>query len=121
MVLIAMPFNFANVIVIPLLLGIGVDGGIHLVHRARRPVPGQEGLVGTATSRAVFYSAATTIASFGSLALSSHPGIASLGLLLVIGMVVMAGCNLLVLPALLTLLTGSREAPLEAQPSTSRG
>jgi predicted RND superfamily exporter protein len=77
--------------------------------------------VGTATSRAVFYSAATTIASFGSLALSSHPGIASLGLLLVIGMVVMAGCNLLVIPALLTLLTGSREAPLEAQPSTSRG
>jgi hopanoid biosynthesis associated RND transporter like protein HpnN len=109
MVFLGMPFNYGNVIVIPLLLGMGVDSGIHLVHRGihlaqRSDLEG--GLTGTHTARAVFYSSLTTIASFGSLALSSHRAIASLGTLLVIGMVLTLSCNLLVLPALIEIYRG---------------
>ena len=100
-ILIGLPFNFANVIVLPLLLGIGVDSGIHLVHRASIENSSVEALLSTTTARAVFYSAVTTIVSFGSLSFSSHLGMASLGQLLVIGMVLTLVCTLIVLPALL--------------------
>ena len=99
--LLGLAFNFVNVIVLPLLLGIGIDSGIHLVHRAR--IAGTRGadLLSETTARAVFYSALTTIASFGSLAFSSHRGVASLGVFLVIGIVYTLLANLVVLPALL--------------------
>jgi len=101
MVGLGISFNFANVIVIPLLLGIGVDSGIHLVHRAKVELDVEGGLLATTTARAVFYSAATTISSFGALAFSSHRGMASLGITLVIGMVFILLTNLVVLPALI--------------------
>ena len=100
-------FNFANVIVLPLLLGIGVDSGIHLVARARRPVA--RGLVDTVTARAVLWSAVTTLVSFATLSLSGHRGIASLGLLLVIGMAATLVTMLSVLPALLATFGLPRE------------
>ncbi|MCG8591030.1 MAG: MMPL family transporter [Proteobacteria bacterium] len=103
MVALGLPFNFANVIVLPLLLGIGVDSGIHLVQRARDAAPSPNELLGDTTARAVFYSAITTVASFGSLAFSSHRGVASLGVLLVIGIAFTVLGNLIVLPAALTL------------------
>jgi hopanoid biosynthesis associated RND transporter like protein HpnN len=101
-------FNFANVVVIPLLLGIGVDSGIHLVHRAQAHAAEAhpENLLGSTTARAVFYSALTTTASFGTLALSSHRGVASLGIVLSIGMTLTVMSNLIVLPALLALRKG---------------
>ncbi len=95
-----MDFNFANLVVLPLLLGAGVDSGIHLVHRARTE---SEHLLDGITARAVFYSAMTTMVSFVSLTFSGHRGIAALGKLLVIGMVLMLACNLIVLPTLLEL------------------
>jgi predicted RND superfamily exporter protein len=95
------PFNFVNVIVIPLMFGIGVDSGIHLVHRSREIADSDAELLATTTARAVFYSALTTTVSFGSLALSSHIGMSGLGILLSIGMVLTVLCNLVVLPALL--------------------
>jgi hypothetical protein len=101
MVLLGVRFNFINVIVIPLLLGIGVDSGIHLVHRSKQLDPGGEPLLGTTTARAVFFSALTTAVSFGTLALSSHRGLASLGVVLTIGMLFTIVCNLVVLPALI--------------------
>jgi predicted RND superfamily exporter protein len=93
------------VIVIPLLLGMGIDSGIHLVHRSlhRHAEEPPEGLAATHTARAVFYSALTTITSFGSLAFSSHRGLSDLGVLLVVGMLLTLACNLLVLPALIRL------------------
>ena len=66
-VLAGLPINFADVIVLPLLLGIGVDSGIHLVHRYRSALEPRGELLATSTPRAVLWSALTTIASFGSL------------------------------------------------------
>lgn len=100
-VIIGPPFNFANVIVLPLLLGMGIDSGIHLVSRF------QEGatldLLSTSTARAVLYSALTTVGSFGTLGVVSHQGMASLGQLLTYGMVFTLLANLMVLPALLVM------------------
>ena len=95
----------------PLLLGIGVDSGVHLVHRAREvPVASGRLLSGT-TTQAVLYSALTTLASFGTLVLSDHRGIASLGELLVVGMGFTLLGNLVLLPALLTLWQRRRAGP----------
>jgi len=94
------PFNYANVIVLPLLLGIGVDSGIHLVMRQRQVTAGED-LYGTSTPRAVFFSAITTVASFGSLMLSPHRGTASMGQLLSISIMFTLICTLVVLPTLL--------------------
>jgi hopanoid biosynthesis associated RND transporter like protein HpnN len=102
-VLADIPFNFADVIVLPLLLGIGVDSGIHLVHRARVVADGDVNLLTTSTARAVAYSALTTIASFGSLGLATHLGLQTLGRLLTIGVGFTLVCNLIVLPALIRL------------------
>jgi hypothetical protein len=95
------PFNFANVIVVPLLLGIGVDSNIHLVHRFRTEVSVSGGLMRTSTARAVFFSALTTIASFVSLGFVPHRGLASLGQLLTVGLLCNMVCSLVVLPAIL--------------------
>ncbi len=102
-VLLDIPFNFADVIVLPLLLGIGVDSGIHLVHRARVAPDGGAHLLGTSTARAVAFSAMTTIASFGSLGFATHLGMATLGQLLTLGVGFTIVCNLIVLPALIRL------------------
>lgn len=92
------PFNYANVIVLPLLIGIGVDSGIHLVLRHDQVEAGQ-GVFGTSTPRAVLFSALTTVASFGSLMLSPHRGTASMGQLLSISIGFTLICTLIVLPA----------------------
>lgn len=97
--LIGLDFNFANVIVLPLLLGIGVDSAIHLVHRFRADP--KRNLVQTSTVPAVLFSALTTMAGFGSLALSPHPGTASMGQLLLIGVVLTVACTMILIPALL--------------------
>lgn len=98
-VVLRIPFNFANVIVLPLLFGLGVAGGIHVVFRARSAATVD--LVATSTPRAVLFSALTTIGSFCALALSSHQGTASMGLLLTIAITLTMLSTLVVLPALL--------------------
>ena len=99
-VVLGIPFNYANVIVLPLLLGIGVDSGIHLVLRNQQIKAGGD-VYDTATPRAVAFSALTTIASFGSLMLSPHRGTASMGELLSIAIFFSLACALIVLPAAL--------------------
>ncbi len=104
------PLNFANVIVLPLLLGIGVDSGIHLVHSHRTGFGGARSMLATSTARAVLYSALTTLISFGTLAFSHHQGIASLSQLLCVGILLMLISNVVLLPALLAWLDGARDA-----------
>ena len=97
-VLLPMPLNFANIIALPLLLGVGVSFNIYFVMNWRA---GQQRPLGSATARAIVFSALTTGTAFGSLALSAHPGTASMGKLLLISL----GCTLLAslvfIPALL--------------------
>ena len=97
MALFDIPFNFANVIVLPLLLGMGVDAAIHVVVRAREQA-GRGLVVLTSTPRAVLLSALTTLASFGTLMLSPHQGTASMGLLLALAMLANLAAALVVLP-----------------------
>lgn len=101
-VLLDLQLNFANVIVLPLLLGLGVSGTLHVVMRWREE-GGIGGLAATSTPRAVLFSALTTVASFGSLALSSHRGLASMGILLTLAISWSLVCSLLILPHMLAL------------------
>lgn len=109
MVLLGIPFNFANVIALPLLLGIGVDNGIHMVHRAHGARPAHGNLLATSTARGIVLSAVTTACGFGNLAYSPHPGTASMGQVLSLGLGVTVLTTLLVLPALLE--TPARRVP----------
>lgn len=103
-VLAGIPLNFANVIALPLLLGMGVDSAIHIIHRHRaEPLAGRP-LLATSAARGVLVSGLTTMGGIGNLAFSPHDGTASLGALLTIGIGATMVCALLLLPALLTLL-----------------
>ena len=83
MSLIGMPFNFANIIALPLLLGVGVAFKIYYIMAWRE---GTTHLLQTPLTRAVFFSALTTAIAFGSLWLSSHPGTSSMGKLLALSL-----------------------------------
>jgi len=102
-VLLNISFNFANIIVVPLLLGIGVDSGIHIIHRVKETRGGEIHILETSTSRAVLFSSLTTVMSFGSLALMHHAGTAGMGKLLTLSVVLMIFCMLILLPAYLEL------------------
>ncbi len=107
-VLAGLPLNFANVIALPLLLGIGVDSGIHIIHRYRTDLPDGKNILATSSARAVIVSSLTTMGGVGNLALSPHAGTASMGMLLTLGIGVTLACMLLVLPALLTVVGRGR-------------
>ncbi len=98
--LIGLTFNFANVVVLPLIFGLGVDSGIHLVTRQREETSISTTLQ-SSTPRAVMLSAMTTIGAFSSLALSPHAGTASMGVLLTIALFWIVVGTVLILPALL--------------------
>ena len=102
MVALDLRFNFANVICLPLLLGIGVDNGVHIVHRMRTGASLSTGFLASSTSRAIVLSAVTTVCSFGNLAWSIHPGTASMGQVLSLGLIIMVITALLLLPAMLS-------------------
>ena len=93
-----MPLNFANIIALPLLLGVGVSFNIFFVMNWRA---GSRRFLGTATARAILFSALTTGTAFGSLALSHHPGTASIGKLLMLSLGCTLSVTFLFLPALL--------------------
>ncbi|WP_292994729.1 MMPL family transporter [Nitrosomonas sp.] len=108
-VLLGLPFNFANIIALPLLLGIGIDSSLHMVHRSRSTGVVYENLLHTSTARAIFYSALTTLVGFGSLVFSTHQGTASMGLLLTVGLFLTLVCVLIILPVLLHSTSKNKE------------
>ena len=87
-VLIGLQLNFANIIALPLLLGVGVAFKIYYIMAWRA---GQTSLLQSRLTRAVIFSALTTATAFGSLWLSSHPGTSSMGKLLALSLVTHAG------------------------------
>jgi hopanoid biosynthesis associated RND transporter like protein HpnN len=97
-VLIGMPLNFANIIALPLLLGVGVAFKIYYITAWRA---GQTGLLQSSLTRAVIFSAMTTATAFGSLWLSSHPGTSSMGKLLALSLVCTLAAAVLFQPVLM--------------------
>ena len=97
-VLIKMPLNFANIVALPLLLGVGVAFKIYYVTAWRS---GRTNLLQSSLTRAIFFSALTTATAFGSLWLSSHPGTSSMGKLLALSLVTTLAAVLLFQPALM--------------------
>jgi hopanoid biosynthesis associated RND transporter like protein HpnN len=95
------PLNFANIIALPLLLGVGVSFNIYFVMNWRA---GRDDVLSSATARAILFSALTTGTAFGSLALSAHPGTASMGLLLLISLGCTLVASLTFIPALLAVV-----------------
>ncbi|NOQ65251.1 MAG: MMPL family transporter [Methyloprofundus sp.] len=98
-VFLGIPFNFANIIALPLLLGMGVDSGIHIMHCLHDAPAGDQNLLQTSTARGVMFSSLTTMSSFISLALIPHFGIASMGITLAVGISFTLLCTLIILPA----------------------
>ncbi len=96
--LVDLPLNYANIIALPLLLGIGVSFDIYFVMRWRT---GNSELLQSSTARAILFSAFTTGTAFGSLALSNHPGTADMGKLLMLALTFTLLCTFILLPALL--------------------
>jgi hypothetical protein len=97
-VVIGQPLNFANIIALPLLFGIGVAFHIYFVMAWRA---GGEHLLQSSLTRGIFFSALTTATAFGSLWMSSHPGTASMGKLLMISLIWTLVSALLFQPALM--------------------
>ncbi|HEV8679663.1 MAG TPA: MMPL family transporter, partial [Stellaceae bacterium] len=108
-VAIGIKLNYANIIALPLLLGIGVAFDIYFVMNWR---VGQTHHLQSSTARAVLFSALTTMSAFGSLALSDDPGTAGMGALLTISLASTLFCTLFILPALLGPAPQMREARL---------
>ena len=96
------PLNPANLIVLPLILGIGIDDGVHVIHDFRS----QTGRYRTSPStiNAITLTSFTSMIGFGSMLVAAHQGLVSLALVLVIGVGSCLFVSLVVLPAILTLL-----------------
>lgn len=101
MALFDLPFNYANVIVLPLIIGLGVDSAIHL--SLRHDEEDEDHVYGTSTPRAVTFSALTTAVAFASLALSSHRGTASMGELLALSIAIVLAATIVLTPTVLDL------------------
>ena len=104
MYLFGIQFNFMNSIIFPILIGLGIDNGIHIYHRYREAGPGSLRFVLQKTGSAIFLSSTTTMLGFGALLIAFHKGLQSIGLLAVIGMGICFLTSITVLPALLQLL-----------------
>ena len=94
--------SLANFFALPILIGCGVDGGVHIVHRFRES--GSAVIVTKTTAAAVTLSFLTTMIGFGALATADHRGVASLGMMMVAGLGCVLAATVLLLPALLKLL-----------------
>jgi len=104
------PLNPANLIALPLILGIGVDYGVHIVHEFRECDGPYVMSPGTAV--AVLVDALTTLVGFGSLMIATHQGLQSLGRVLTLGVTCCLFTSIIMLPAALTWLTRNRK-PLQ--------
>jgi uncharacterized protein len=101
------PLNPANIMILPLVIGIGVTNGIHILNRyAEEQTPS---ILSRSTGKAVFVSGLTAIAGFGSLVLAKDRGIHSLGVVMAAGVTCCMVAALMFLPTLLNLMTRKRK------------
>ncbi|MCC6511962.1 MAG: MMPL family transporter [Pirellulaceae bacterium] len=106
------PLNAANMIVLPLIIGIGIDDGVHIIHDfARRGRARYQ--ISASTSLAIVLTSLTTMVGFGSMALADHRGLQSLGIVLLLGVGLCMTHSWFTLPALLSYL-GPQPVPAPA-------
>ncbi|MDT8340325.1 MAG: MMPL family transporter [Longimicrobiales bacterium] len=101
MVALGMQLNLFNMVVLPSIIGIGVDTGVHIQHRYRSEGSGSLHLVLRRTGPAVAIATITTIVGYTGLLMASHPGLQSIGKLAILGLGLTLASALIVLPALL--------------------
>ncbi len=99
----SLEFNLANFFALPILIGCGVDGGVHMMHRHREC--GSTAEMSRTTASAVCLSFITTMAGFGSLTLAHHRGVASLGWLMMCGCLTILCATVFLLPAVVEVLS----------------
>ena len=112
-VLFGRKFDVANVMALPLVLGIGIDDAVHMIHSVRRQGIRELTDVMTNTGRALVLTSLTTAIAFGSISFASHRGMAGMGQLLVLGV---GGClvaSLVLLPALMKIFFRDKESQLQ--------
>lgn len=97
-------FNSANIIVMPLVLGIAVDSGIYIINRFRREEGSATAVVTSSTGVGVILNTLTIMASFGALMVAHHQGVFSIGAVMSLGMVACQLAFIITLPAVLTLV-----------------
>ena len=102
-----LPLNPANLIVLPLILGIGIDDGVHIVHDFLRR--DTRYAVSRSTASAVVLTSATTMVGFGSMMIAHHQGLRSLGQVLTLGVLCCLLTSLIMLPAALALIARHRQ------------
>ena len=107
LVMFGIPLNPANLIILPLILGIGVDNGVHIMHDFHSK-PNDVYSTSPSTINAIMLTSTTTMVGFGSMMVSAHRGLYSLGAVLTIGVGACLFVSLVTLPALLTLLSRHR-------------
>jgi uncharacterized protein len=105
MELIGLKLNMANLVILPLILGIGVVNGIHITHRYREEEDKHSSILGKSTGQAVLLSSLTTMIGFGSMMVANHYGVFSLGMVLTLGVFNCLIASITFLPALLKLST----------------
>ena len=110
-------YNLANVVAIPLLMGIGVVYCVHIIHRFRQEGENNVYDVVRHTGGAVFLAAMTTMIGFGALTAGSHGGMKSMGRTMLIGIFTCMVTALVVLPAMLRMLPSVRKAEAELDKS----
>ena len=109
------PINLANIMTLPLVIGIGVTNGIQILNRFAEE--GTPGILSRSTGKAVLVSGLTAIAGFGSLILAQHRGIRSLGIIMATGIATCMIAALIFLPAMINLI--GRWRPLIKKPDAS--
>jgi predicted RND superfamily exporter protein len=117
LVMLGIPLNPANLIILPLILGIGVDNGVHIMHDFHLK-PNAVYSTSPSTINAIMLTSTTTMVGFGSMMVSSHRGLYSLGAVLTIGVGACLFVSLVTLPALLTLMSRNRGTATDPSPPT---
>lgn len=102
--LFGLKFNVANIIVMPLLLGVGIDSAIYIIARYRNEGESPVKVISSSAGVGVFLNALTILFSFGALMVASHQGVFSIGAVMSLGMTAIVLAFLLFLPALLMLV-----------------
>lgn len=113
MFLLGMKVNFYNMVVFPSIVGIGVDNGVHLFHRYLEEGSGSLPLVVRKTGWAILITTLTTVVGYSGLVAAHHPGLQSMGLVAVIGLISAFIAAVVLLPSVVQFLEKRKALPVE--------